>query len=172
MRYRNSIHIIKLSETSPSKQWWRRWPTAHRNVNFSVFTSLSKRLKENRALYCWDFEKASLKDLDQLMSSSKHPSPSDPVFPGRGGKRRLPHCIYLFPQHLPHPRGVWLWAFYPRFQLSLLRFQERELPVSEIGAGQHWLELPRLYVTVVHSQSIIYTKYKIHFPLLGNWCLL
>lgn len=147
-------------------------PPAHRNVNFKVFTSLFKRLKKNRALYCWDFEKASLKDLDRLMSSSKHPSLSDPVFPDWSGKFSLPHSIYLFPQHLPHPCGVWLWAFYPLFQLSLLRFQDRELQVSEIWAGQHWLKLPRLYVTAVHSQSIIYTKYKIHFPLLCNWCLL
>lgn len=41
----------------------------------------------------------------------------------------------------------------------------RESQVSTIGAGKHWLELPRLYVTAVHSQSGIYTKYKIHFSL-------
>lgn len=102
------------------------------------------------------------------MSSSKHPSPSDPVFPhqqfpDRRGKIVFPHCVCLFHQHLPQPYRLWLWGFYPLLQLSLLRFQDRESQVSKIWAGKHWLELPRLYVTVVHSQSVIYTKYKIHF---------
>lgn len=112
----NSIYIIpKLSETSPSKHWWCRGSTAYRNVNFNVFTSLLKRLKKNRAWYCWDFEKASLKDLDRLMTSSKHPSPSDPVIPARGGKFGSPYCVCVFSQHLPHPCGPWLWVSYPPF---------------------------------------------------------
>lgn len=60
----------------------------------------------------------------------------------------------------------WLWAFYPPLQLSLLMFQDKELQVTKIWAGKHWLELSRLYVTVVHSQSVIYTKYKIHYPYI------
>lgn len=132
----NLIRIIPtLSETSPSKHWWCCWSTAYRNVNFNVFTSLFKRLKKDRAWYCWDFGKASLKDLDRLMTSSKHPSPSGPMIPDRGDKFGSPHCVHVFSStfliHVECGSG----SLTHLSQLSLLRFQKRELQVSEIWAG-------------------------------------
>lgn len=102
------------------------------------------------------------------MSSSKHPLPSAPVFPqpaaSRGRKLFSPHCVSLFPHPFLSSMECGSGAFYPPFRFSFLMFRDAEFQVSKICAGKHWLELPRVYVAVVHSQNIIYTKYRIHFP--------
>lgn len=125
-------------------------------------------------------EKASWRDLDGLMSISKHPSPSDTVFPhhrflDRGGKVLLPYSVCAFPSTFLSLEcgcsGIFFFFFcpYPCSYSWGSRLVNHKLVKR---AGKHWLELPRFYVTVVHSQSIIYTKYKIQFPLHFSWCLL
>lgn len=108
------------------------------------------------------------------MSSSKHPSPSFPhqQFPGRGGKIVFtPLCLSL---SLAPSSAIWSVApgLLSPFPSLTPDVPDRELQVIKLWAGKHWLELPRHYVTVVHSQSIIYTTYRIHFPLHFNWCSL
>lgn len=112
MCYRINGHYKTHLETSLSKHWWHCWATARGNVNINIPTSLFKRLKGNSALYCWDFERVRLTDLD-LEPTSKFKQIPFTIWSSVSHQWCLDRdCKLVFstlclslPQHPPQPGG-------------------------------------------------------------------
>lgn len=99
-----------------------------------------------------------------LMSLSKHYSPSASASTLPAHSRTTLCLSHPTP---PSAAADWFCGLYLLFHFLLLMFQERCFQVSHFWPGKHWLGLPRIYVAVVHSQNVSYTKYRLCFlPML------
>lgn len=97
--------------------------------------------------------------MDQLMSSSKCLSSSDPECPSSSfytevAKLFLPHCVCLFlPRAFISLMKGSSGSFISHSRHSRVQNNSNS-KVSEVGSGKQQLELRRVYVIVVHYKAL------------------